>query len=137
MDAARETFERRKNAFMIHQSQYHPLGTSGLAVSPLGVGTNRWKHGTNTVAAFQAFQASVDVGVTFFDQETLQAVAQHHGKSVSQVILNWLLRRDAHVIPIPGTTSARHAQENADTLSWILSDEEFAAIDEVSTPRNE
>lgn len=305
---------------MFQQSQYRPLGTSGLTVSPLGVGTNRGALGTNTAGAFQAFQASVDAGITFFDtaevyscgnserllgtcfqqdrrpvliaskfaplptrfsrrqflraldaslrrlgvqtidlyyihwpftllrietlmewmaqaveagksravgvsnfsaeqmrraaerldryqiplaaneihyslvhrqpeangvleacrelnialvayrpleggqfmsstargasagpssrakrtgtapsklQETLQAVARHHGKSVSQVILNWLLRRDAHVIPIPGTTNARHALENAEALTWILSDEEFATIDELSTPQNE
>jgi aryl-alcohol dehydrogenase-like predicted oxidoreductase len=68
-------------------------------------------------------------------QEILQAVAQQHGKSVNQVVLNWLLRRDARVIPIPGATSARHALENVDTLTWELSDEAFAAIDEASAPR--
>jgi aryl-alcohol dehydrogenase-like predicted oxidoreductase len=302
---------------MIQQSQYRPLGASGLTVSPVGVGTNRWALGTNTAGAFQAFQASVDAGVDFFDtaeiysggnserllgtcreqdrrpvllaskfaplptrltrrqflraldaslgrlgvqtidlyyvhwpftllrieslmewmaqavetgkiravgvsnysamqmrraaerlaryqiplaanevhyslvhrqpevngvleacrdlqvalvayrpleggqltpsaargasavqpaalvrngktpsplEEALKAIAQQHGTSVSQVILNWLLKRDAHVIPIPGTTSARHALENAETLTWNLSDDEFAAIDEVSAP---
>jgi aryl-alcohol dehydrogenase-like predicted oxidoreductase len=38
------------------------------------------------------------------------------------------------VIPIPGTTSERHALEIADTLSWELSDDEFAAIDQASSP---
>ena len=52
---------------MIQQNQYRPLGQSGLTVSPLGVGTNRWALGTNTAGVFQAFQASVDAGVTFFD----------------------------------------------------------------------
>jgi aryl-alcohol dehydrogenase-like predicted oxidoreductase len=45
------------------------------------------------------------------------------------------LRRDEHIIPIPGATSARHAQENADTLTWELSDEEFTAIDQASPPQ--
>jgi aryl-alcohol dehydrogenase-like predicted oxidoreductase len=67
-------------------------------------------------------------------QETLQTIAQQRGKSALQVALNWLLRRDEHVIPIPGTTSERHALENADTLSWELSDNEFAAIDQASSP---
>ena len=65
-------------------------------------------------------------------QETLQAIAQQRRKSVSQVALNWLLRRDEHVIPIPGTISPRHALENTDTLSWELSPTEFAAIDQAS-----
>jgi aryl-alcohol dehydrogenase-like predicted oxidoreductase len=67
-------------------------------------------------------------------QRTLQTIAQQRGKSLSQVALNWLLRRDEHVIPIPGTTSERHAMEIADTLSWELSGDEFAAIDQASSP---
>jgi diketogulonate reductase-like aldo/keto reductase len=38
------------------------------------------------------------------------------------------------VIPIPGTVNERHALENADTLSWELTDAEFAAIDQASSP---
>ena len=67
-------------------------------------------------------------------QETLQRVAQQRGKGVSQVTLNWMLRRDEHVIPIPGSTHANHALDNVDALIWRLSDDEFAAIDQVSSP---
>jgi aryl-alcohol dehydrogenase-like predicted oxidoreductase len=67
-------------------------------------------------------------------QDTLQTIAQKRGKSTSQVALNWLLQRSELIIPIPGATSARHARENADTLTWQLSDEEFRAIDQASSP---
>lgn len=67
-------------------------------------------------------------------QTVLTRIAHKRGKSVSQVALNWLLRRDEHIIPIPGATSARHVQENAEALTWELSDEEFAAIDQASRP---
>jgi aryl-alcohol dehydrogenase-like predicted oxidoreductase len=66
-------------------------------------------------------------------QETLEAIAQQRGKSLSQIALNWLMRRDEHVIPIPGATRERHAAENADTLGWELTDDEFAAIDQASS----
>jgi aryl-alcohol dehydrogenase-like predicted oxidoreductase len=66
--------------------------------------------------------------------ETLKTIGQRRGKSISQVALNWLLCRDEHVIPIPGTTDAHHAMENVDALRWQLSDNEFAAIDQVSSP---
>jgi aryl-alcohol dehydrogenase-like predicted oxidoreductase len=66
-------------------------------------------------------------------QETLYAIAHKRGKSVSQVALNWLLRRDKHVIPIPGATSVHHALEIVDTPTWDLDDEEFAAIDHASS----
>jgi aryl-alcohol dehydrogenase-like predicted oxidoreductase len=68
-------------------------------------------------------------------QETLQTIAEQHGKSVSEVALNWLLRRDTHVIPIPGTTNVRHAMENAGALGWQLSEDEFASIDRASSPQ--
>jgi aryl-alcohol dehydrogenase-like predicted oxidoreductase len=67
-------------------------------------------------------------------QTVLTRIAHTRSKSVSQVALNWLLRRDEHIIPIPGATSARHVQENAEALTWELNDEEFAAIDQASRP---
>src|SRR5581483_7770701 len=65
-------------------------------------------------------------------QETLGEVARGRGNTVSQVALNWLLCKDEHVIPIPGSTSAHHAAENAETLNWQLTSNEFAAIDNAS-----
>jgi len=67
-------------------------------------------------------------------QTLLTTIAHKRSKSVPQVALNWLVRRDEHIIPIPGATSARHVQENAEALTWELSDEEFAAIDQASLP---
>ena len=67
-------------------------------------------------------------------RKTLTEIANKRGKSVSQVSLNWLLRRDKHVIPIPGATGARHVLDNVDMLSWEMADEEFAAIDQASSP---
>jgi len=69
-------------------------------------------------------------------QETLLTTARQRGKTVNQVALNWLLRRDEHVIPIPGTTKESHAMENAGALGWQLSDDEFAAIDQASALGN-
>jgi aryl-alcohol dehydrogenase-like predicted oxidoreductase len=47
--------------------QNRALGASGLVVSPLGVGTNKWRHGTNDEAVSQTYAASLDAGITFFD----------------------------------------------------------------------
>jgi aryl-alcohol dehydrogenase-like predicted oxidoreductase len=51
---------------------------------------------------------------------------------MSQVALNWLLRRDERVIPIPGATKSHHAAQNMAALSWTLTDAEFDAIDAAS-----
>jgi aryl-alcohol dehydrogenase-like predicted oxidoreductase len=66
-------------------------------------------------------------------KKVLQTIAERRGKSVSQVILNWLLHRDEHIIPIPGATSAAHAMNNAEALNWELNDDEFNIIDQVSS----
>jgi aryl-alcohol dehydrogenase-like predicted oxidoreductase len=68
-------------------------------------------------------------------QGTLSTIAQQYGMTTSQVALRWLLQRDEHIIPIPGSASVQHAIENAETLKWYLSDEEFAAIDRVTRPQ--
>ncbi|MDK2981224.1 MAG: hypothetical protein PWQ55_1571 [Chloroflexota bacterium] len=67
-------------------------------------------------------------------EQTLQRIADQRGKSVNQVTLNWLLRRDEHIIPIPGSTNAAHVADNAEALKWELSDEEFDQIDRASAP---
>lgn len=65
-------------------------------------------------------------------QQTLATIADCHNQTVSQVALNWLLRKDDLIIPIPGSTSVNHVLENLGTLDWTLSDDEFAEIDRVS-----
>ena len=67
--------------------------------------------------------------------ETLRLIAEHLGRSVSQVALGWLLRKDDAVIPIPGATNVSHALDNAEALDWILGEAEFKQLEEVSSPK--
>ena len=46
--------------------------------------------------------------------------------------LAWLLKREDHVIAIPGATRPEHVRENAGALRLELGEEEFAAVDRVS-----
>ncbi len=66
--------------------------------------------------------------------ETLREVAAARSATAAQVALAWLLKRDGHVIPIPGATRPEHVRENSGALSLELSEEEFAAIDQASAP---
>ena len=65
---------------------------------------------------------------------TLRDVAAARGATAAQVALAWLLKRDDHVIPIPGATRPEHVRENSAALSLELREEEFTAIDRVSAP---
>lgn len=58
----------------------------------------------------------------------LNAIAQKHGASPAQIALAWLLARSPIMLPIPGTGSVAHLEENWDARRIALSAEEVAAI---------
>ena len=45
--------------------------------------------------------------------------------------LAWLLAKSPVVLPIPGTSSVRHLEENVAAAGVQLSDEDFRSLDEV------
>ena len=63
----------------------------------------------------------------------LAMVAQHHHASMSQIALAWLLQRSPVMLPIPGTSHRAHLEENVGAADIVLSDEEFQALDELTT----
>lgn len=60
--------------------------------------------------------------------QVMETIAYAHGKTISQVALNWLLTKDACVLPIPGAKNVRQATENAGATGWQLTPEEQARI---------
>ena len=58
----------------------------------------------------------------------LETVAQQMGATVSQVSLTWLLRRSPVMLPIPGTSSVGHLEENCAASELTLSDEQFELL---------
>ena len=49
-------------------------------------------------------------------------IAERHGASTGQVALAWLLRRSPVMLPIPGTSSIEHLEENVAAIEVDLSD---------------
>jgi aryl-alcohol dehydrogenase-like predicted oxidoreductase len=58
----------------------------------------------------------------------LRETAKRHGATPRQVMLAWLLKRSAAMLPIPGTLSLAHLEENIAALSLELLDAEFDAL---------
>ena len=58
----------------------------------------------------------------------LDGLAAQHGVSASQLALAWLLRRSSVMLPIPGTSSVAHVEDNTAAATIELSDDEFAAL---------
>jgi pyridoxine 4-dehydrogenase len=58
----------------------------------------------------------------------LGAVARRHGATPAQVALAWLLARSAVMVPIPGTSSVAHLEENLAAAALRLTDDEFRLL---------
>lgn len=59
----------------------------------------------------------------------LASVAARLGATPSQVALAWVLKRSPVMLPIPGTSSVKHLEENTAAAQLELSDEDFAELD--------
>jgi pyridoxine 4-dehydrogenase len=59
----------------------------------------------------------------------LDAAAKKHGVTVSQLSLAWLLHRSPVMLPIPGTSSVKHLEENVAAAGVQLADKEWAEIE--------
>ncbi len=62
----------------------------------------------------------------------LDAAAQRHDASPSQLALAWLLRRSPVILPIPGTSSVAHLDDNTAAALIDLTDEEFEALSDAA-----
>jgi pyridoxine 4-dehydrogenase len=58
----------------------------------------------------------------------LDAMAGQHGATPAQLALSWLLRRSPVMLPIPGTSTVDHLEENMRSAEVALTDAEFGAL---------
>ena len=59
----------------------------------------------------------------------LDRIAAAHGATPSQIALAWLLQRSPVMLPIPGTSSIAHFDENQQAAAIVLTAEEYAELD--------
>lgn len=62
----------------------------------------------------------------------LDTAAKRHGASVSQLALAWLLHRSPVMLPIPGTSSVKHLEQNTAAASLKLGDAEWKEIEKAA-----
>jgi pyridoxine 4-dehydrogenase len=60
--------------------------------------------------------------------EILDRIAEAHGASATQIALAWLLQRSPIMLPIPGTSSIDHLEQNVAAASLRLTEEEFEEL---------
>jgi pyridoxine 4-dehydrogenase len=59
----------------------------------------------------------------------LDTIAKRHGATIAQLSIGWLLHRSPVMLPIPGTSSTAHLEENLKAAEIILSDTELKEIE--------
>lgn len=60
--------------------------------------------------------------------EVLNRIAEAHHASRTQIALAWLLRRSPMMLPIPGTSSVEHLEQNVAAASLRLTEEEYQEL---------
>lgn len=63
--------------------------------------------------------------------EVLHAIADAHRASPTQIALAWLLKRSPIMLPIPGTSSIEHLEQNVAAAALHLTEEEYLKLSAV------
>jgi pyridoxine 4-dehydrogenase len=61
-------------------------------------------------------------------RQVIDPIAERHDATPQQIALAWQLQRSAHALPIPGTASRSHLEENLAAARIVLTGDEVDAI---------
>ena len=61
--------------------------------------------------------------------DTLRSISSRRGRTVTQIVLNWILRWE-NTVPIPGVKRVSHVLDIAGSMDFRLNDEELRMIEE-------
>jgi aryl-alcohol dehydrogenase-like predicted oxidoreductase len=75
----------------------------------------------------------LDLGALTTAKPELARVAAAHHATAAQLALAWLINRSPLLVPIPGTTSPRHLEENVAAANVRLTGAESAALAEIGS----
>ncbi len=108
------------------------LGIALIAYSPLAKGllTGKYAPGSRPAGLRGRRYNDEVLGKVAPLSGLLRDIGQAHGKTPSQVSLNWLICKGT--LPIPGAKNARQAAENAGALGWRLGTDEVAALEQAA-----
>jgi aryl-alcohol dehydrogenase-like predicted oxidoreductase len=114
------------------------LGISLVAYSPLGRGflgarfrsvddlaVHDWRR-TNPRFQGEQFQRNLAIA------DRIANIAREKGVTPAQLALAWVLAQREDIIPIPGTSSRYHLQENVRAVDVILTSQELSLLAEVA-----
>jgi aryl-alcohol dehydrogenase-like predicted oxidoreductase len=111
------------------------LGVTLIAYQPLASGalTGKYAPGARPTGfrRFMPFFSRRGLEAAAPVVAQLRAIGERHGKTPAQVALRWLMENEL-VLPIPGVKNARQATDNAGALTFRLTDDDLAALDQAT-----
>lgn len=119
------------------------LGTALVAFSPVGRGfladppadPAKFHESDMRLSIFPRFHSENYQGNLALLDEA-RDVAEEAGCSVAQLAIAWTLARGPNVLPIPGTTSLKHLEENHRAAEVTLTPEQVARLDAHFAPES-
>ena len=114
------------------------LGIGFVAYSPLGRGflSGRFRRPEDLPEGDYRRNAPRFQGENFKKNlelvERVNGIAKQKKCTPSQLALAWVLARGKDIVPIPGTTTRKHLEENVAATEIVLTSEDLRRIDEVA-----
>jgi pyridoxine 4-dehydrogenase len=107
-----------------------------LGITPIVSVQNRYGHADRSSQAILdrcevetlAFLPWAPLGGGNVSDETVERIAAEHGATARQIVLAWLLARSPVMVPIPGTSSVAHLEENVAARELRLTPNEVAEL---------
>jgi len=114
-----------QNRYSVGERQGDPMvaycAREGVAFVPYGpLGADPMKPGSPLASA----------------EGVLADIGKQLGATTTQVALSWLLHRAPNILPIPGTTSIAHLEENVATANLKLTQDQFQLLESVAGRTN-
>jgi aryl-alcohol dehydrogenase-like predicted oxidoreductase len=114
-----------QNRYSVGERQGDPMvvycAREGVAFVPYGpLGADPMKHGSPLASA----------------QGTLAEIGKQLGATATRVALSWLLHRTPNILPIPGTTSIAHLEENVAAAKLNLTQDQLQQLASVAEDGN-
>lgn len=106
--------------------------------SPLAAGalTGKFRRGVTPPSSTRLMQTSFGVATPgeplYKIIDALDAVVAETGKTISQVALNWLLRRPTVANVVIGARNEEQLRENLGAVGWSLTPQQIAKLDDAS-----
>ena len=102
---------------VVNQIEYNPIYVDEETVN--------YSEQNNVV--IQSYWPFAEWNSKLVENDVIVNIAKNKNKSVSQIILKWLLQKNT--IPLPKSSDAKHIKQNFDLNGFFLTNEEMKKID--------